>query len=100
MANEILKLDDELRWGAILGVLQTDTDKLRMVLRQVLIEIHAGRKRLEAELIERKVIPETDGRYARYLQLEALLGGLDMSLQGVDGVLTSVIMEMLREIQL
>lgn len=99
MANEILKLDDELRWGAILGVLQSDSDKLRMGLRKVLMEVHAGRKRLEQELIAEKVIPEKDGRYLRYYQLEALLGGLDMSLQGIDGVLTSVIMEMLRGIQ-
>lgn len=47
MANEILKLDDELRWGAILGVLQTDSDKLRMGLRKVLVEeVVKGSKKL------------------------------------------------------
>lgn len=36
MANVVTKLDGEVRWGAILGVLQTDGDKFRMGLSRKL----------------------------------------------------------------
>ena len=36
MANVVTKLDGDVRWGAILGVLQTDGDKFRMGLSRKL----------------------------------------------------------------
>jgi signal recognition particle GTPase len=36
MANVVTKLDGDVRWGAILGVLQTDGDKFRIGLSRKL----------------------------------------------------------------
>ena len=98
MANVVTKLDDEVRWGAILGVLQTDVDKFRMGLARVLEEVHSGMVKLEDELNSQGIIPETDGRYNRYFQLCNLLGGIHYALKGVDGILSSTIVEMLRDL--
>lgn len=93
----MVRLEQEKSWGAILGVLQTDSDKLRMALRRVVGEISMDMSTLEYKLQSDGVNPASDGAYQRYYQLKGLLGGLCVILEGVDGVLSGAIVEMLRD---
>lgn len=99
MANVVEKLDGEVRWGAILGTLQSDNDKLLSGLRTVLGEISTDMSTLEYQLQSKGVAPSTDGRYNRYFQLKSLLGGIYYALRGVDGMLSGVIVELLRDLE-
>lgn len=98
MANVVTKLDGEVRWSDILSVLQTDGDKIRVGLARVYDEVHSGMVKLEDELNSQGIVPETDGRYNRYFQLCSLLGGIHYALMGVDGILSSTVVEMLRDL--
>lgn len=92
----MVKLEDEERWGAMLGVVQTDMDKVRSVLRNVAHDALMGRETLETRLLADGKKPSDDVLYQRYFKLSSLLGGLYAMLQGVDGVMTSVIVELLK----
>lgn len=99
MANVVSKLDSEVRWGAILATLQTDNDKLCAGLRTVLGEISTDMSTLEYQLQSNGIAPLTDGRYNRLFQLKSLLGGIYYALRGVDGMLSGVIVELLRDLE-
>ena len=98
MANVVSKLDSEVRWGAILATLQTDNDKLCAGLRTVLGEISTDMSTLVYALQSDGIAPSTDGRYNRYFQLKNFLGGIYYALRGVDGMLSGVIVELLRDL--
>lgn len=92
----MVKLDDELRYGAMLGVMQGDLDKMRMALRFVVNELLKGKSTLEARLQSEGKSPSSDEAYQRYWQLSSLFGGLSMMLDGVDGVMSGTVCELLR----
>lgn len=108
MANEIKKVDDEIKWGSVLGIMQRDMDKSRgmlsMVIRQISMVVRQIGDRMERrkkELYDKGVIePAFDGEYNRCFQLYNQLGGIYTMLQGIDGVITSTMMEMLRELDI
>lgn len=60
MANVVSKLVDEIKWGAMLGVMQGD--------------------------------------YNRCFQLYNMLGGIYAVMRGADGIMSGVIVEMLRDL--
>ena len=91
-----VRLGGELRWGAMLGALQKDGDKLRGVLRIVVDELRIDMLDLEYSLRSEGLRPASDKRYQRMFELAGVLGGLYVMMQGVDGVLTSVITDLLR----
>lgn len=89
------KLEKETRWGAILGVLQRDSDKLIAAISGVLTELRVDEQKHKEKCIADGVVPETDATYQRYFKLYTELGGLYYVLRGADGVLSSLICEML-----
>lgn len=94
----MVKIKEEERWGAILGVMQTDMDKTRAVLRTIVNEIITGMTTLELKLLADGKNPNADAVYQRYFQLNSLLGGLCVLLEGFDGVMSSTVIELLKEV--
>lgn len=89
------KLEKEVRWGAILGVLQQDSDKLIAAISSVLTELGVDKQKHKEKCVADGIVPETDVVYQRYFKLYTELGGLYCVLRGADGVLSSLICEML-----
>lgn len=101
MANEIKKVDDEIKWGSVLGIMQRDMDKSRGMLSMVVRQIGDRMERRKKELYDKGVVePAFDGEYNCCFQLYNQLGGIYTMLQGVDGVITSTVMEMLRDLDI
>lgn len=93
----MVKLEEEKRWGAMLGVMQTDMDKMRIALRTIVSSIGLDMSTLETRIRAAGENPNADDRYQRYYQLKSLLGGLYVLLEGFDGVMSATIMELLNE---
>lgn len=94
----MVKIKEEERWGAILGVMQTDMDKTRAVLRTIVNEMSLDMSTIETRLRAEGLNPATDAEYQRYYQLKSLLGGLYVLLEGFDGVMSSTVIELLKEV--
>lgn len=93
------KLEKEVRWGAMLSVLQSDSDKLIAMLSSILKELRAEEERHKERCIDEAITPETDALYQRSFKLYTELGGLYYILRGADGVLSSLICEMLDDLK-
>lgn len=91
-----VRLDGEQRWGAMLGVMQTDMDKFRMVLRNVVFEISTGMSTLEYDLRADGKNPSENMVYQRMWELKSMFGGLYVMLDGIDGVVSSLVLDLLR----
>lgn len=89
------KLNKELRWGTWLSLLQNDSDKLIAAISTVLTELRKGEEERKSECLAEGISPETDVIYQRYFKLYTELGGLYYILRGADGVLSSLVCEML-----
>ena len=99
MTNVVTKLDDEVRWGAMLGVVQSDSDKIRSVLNLVINEVDDAMQRRVKELAGMGITePAGDGIYNRCFQLHNMLGGIYAVMRGADGIMSGVIVEMLRDL--
>jgi hypothetical protein len=65
MANVVTKLDGDVRWGAMLGIMQGDLDKTRSMLNLVINQVNDVMQRLVKELADMGIAePAGDG----YLQ--------------------------------
>lgn len=93
------KLEKEVRWGAMLGALQIDGDKLIAVISKILTELRVEEERHEERCIVEGINPSSDALYQRSFKLYTELGGLYYILRGADGVLSSLICEMLDDLK-
>lgn len=93
----MVKNEKEVMWGAMLGVLQTDADKLVVTLKKVLAEISAEMERCQRECLERGEIVENSREYHRLFHLCTALGGCYYCMQGSDGMLSAIIVDMLSD---
>ncbi len=91
----MVKNENEVRWGAMLGVLHTDADKLVMALKKVLGEIGVEMDRCHQGCLERGEIAESNCEYQRLFHLYTALGGIYYCVQGSDGMLSAIIVDML-----
>lgn len=91
----MVKLEKEVRWAAILSVLQRDSDKLIAVISSVLTELRVDEQKHREKCVADGIVPASDAIYQRYFKLYTELGGLYYVLRGADGVLSSLICEML-----
>lgn len=100
MANIVSKLVDEIKWGSMLGVMQGDMDKTRGLLRMVINQVDQAMQRRVKELADMGITePAGDGIYNRCYQLYNMLSGIYAVLIGADGMMTGVIIEMLRDLE-
>lgn len=88
------KLEKEVRWAAILSVLQRDSDKLIAAISSVLTELRVDEQKHREKCIADGIVPESDAICQRYFKLYTELGGFYYVLRGADGVLSSLICEM------
>lgn len=91
----MVKHEKEMMWGAMLGVLQTDADKLVMALKKVLGEIGVEMEKCHKGCLERGEIVENSREYQRLFHLYTALGGIYYCVQGSDGMLSAIIVDML-----
>lgn len=99
MANMVSKLVDEIKWGAMLGVMQGDLDKTRSMLNLVINQVDDVMQRRVKELADVGFTePAGDGIYNRCFQLYNMLGGIYAVMRGADGIMSGVIVEMLRDL--
>ena len=91
----MVKVEKELKWAAMLSVLQQDSDKLISALSIVLTELRVGEQKHKEKCVADGIVPESDATYQRYFKLYTELSGLYYILRGTDGVLSSLICEML-----
>lgn len=99
MSNVVTKLDSEVRWGAMLGVMQGDLDKTCSVLNLVINQVSDAMHRRVKELADKGITePAGDGIYNRCFQLYNMLGGIYAVMRGADGIMSGVIVEMLRDL--
>ena len=89
------KLEKEVRWAAMLSVLQQDSDKLIAAISSVLTELRVDEQKHKEKCVADGIVVESDATYQRYFKLYTELGGLYYVLRGADGVLSSLICEML-----
>jgi len=92
---ESVKLPKEHQWGAMLGVLQTDTDKFVAALLRIVDELRSGMAECRAKCIERGIDYESDLEYQRYFKLFSMFGGLYSIIWGSNGLITSLVCELL-----
>lgn len=93
----MIKNEKEVMWGAMLGVLQTDVDKLVMALKKVLGEIGVEMEKCHQGCLERGEIVENSREYQRLFHLYTALGGIYYCVQGSDGMLSAIIVDMLSD---
>ena len=99
MANVVSKLVDEIKWGAMLGVIQGDLDKTRSMLNLVINQVDDVMQRRVKELADMGITETAgDGIYNRCFQLYNMLGGIYAVMRGADGIMSGVIVEMLRDL--
>ena len=99
MANVVSKLVDEIKWGAMLGVMQGDLDKTRSMLNLVINQVDDVMQRRVKELADMGITEAAgDGIYNRCFQLYNMLGGIYAVMRGADGIMSGVIVEMLRDL--
>lgn len=99
MANVVSKLVDEIKWGAMLGVIQGDLDKTRSMLNLVINQVDDVMQRRVKELADMGITESAgDGIYNRCFQLYNMLGGIYAVMRGADGIMSGVIVEMLRDL--
>ena len=99
MANVVSKLVEEIKWGAMLGVMQGDLDKTRSMLNLVINQVDDVMQRRVKELADKGITePVGDGIYNRCFQLYNMLGGIYAVMRGADGIMSGVIVEMLRDL--
>ena len=99
MSNNVSKLVDEIKWGSMLGVMQGDMDKTRGVLNMVISQVDQAMHRRVKELADMGITePAGDGIYNRCYQLYNMLGGIYAVMRGADGIMSGVIVEMLRDL--
>ena len=99
MANVVSKLVDEIKWGAMLGVIQGDLDKTRSMLNLVINQVDDVMQRRVKELADMGITELAgDGIYNRCFQLYNMLGGIYAVMRGADGIMSGVIVEMLRDL--
>lgn len=93
----MIKNEKEVMWGAMLGVLQTDADKLVMALKKVLAEIGVEMEKCRQDCVARGEIVENSREYHRLFHLYTALGGCYYCVQGSDGMLSAIIVDMLSD---
>lgn len=91
MSNVVSKLVDEIKWGAMLDIMQCDLDKTRGMLNLVINRVDDVMQRRVKELAG-------DGIYNRCFQLYNMLGGIYAVMRSADGIMSGVIVEMLRDL--
>lgn len=92
-----LRLKNEKQWGAMIGIVQSDMDSLRASLLSICRTMRVDMSTLESRLRVDMKNPDDDAEYNRYKQLFSMIGGLHLMLDGVDGVLSSLVIELLSE---
>ena len=99
MSNVVSKLVDEIKWGSMLDIMQCDLDKTRGMLNLVINQIDDAMRRRVNELADMGITePSGDGIYNRCFQLHNMLGGIYAVMRGADGIMSGVIVEMLRDL--
>ena len=99
MSNVVSKLVDEIKWGSMLDIMQCDLDKTRGMLNLVINQIDDAMQRRVKELADMGITePAGDGIYNRCFQLYNMLDGIYAVMRGADGIMSGVIVEMLRDL--
>ena len=99
MSNVVSKLVDEIKWGSMFDIMQCDLDKTRGMLNLVINQIDDSMQRRVKELADMGITePAGDGIYSRCFQLYNMLGSIYAVMRGADGIMSGVIVEMLRDL--
>lgn len=91
----MVNLEKEKLWGAMLGVLQPDADVFISALKGVLRDIGQELERCRVDLGD---AVDSNSEYQRLSHLYTSLGGVYFCLLGCNGMLSSVISDMLKGI--
>lgn len=93
----MVKLEEERRWGAMLGVMQDDIARMRSTLRTIVSTLNMDIMTIDSRMRGDGLNPRDDEHYVRCCRLSSLLGGLYNILDGYDGVMSATIMELINE---
>ena len=84
------KSEDERIWGALLSVATRDFQMVTSIINQTVQQMA---QRLQQLGEEKKGAPE----YLRLVHLMTMTGGLKYMMEGVDGVMQALILDMLKD---
>lgn len=91
------KIEKENLWGSILSVMQESSDMNLSSLRHVVTQIRDDMDGYVKSCVASGVSYEESPIYKRYVYLFEHLGGIYHCLLGIDGILTSLIVDMLSD---
>lgn len=93
-------LENEVRLGSMLGVMQDDANRTIGVLRALLHEISSEMDAYKQQCIDEGIDFANDARYRRYHHLYTMFGGIYYCMQGSCGMMSGLVTDLLSDIKI